>query len=213
MANDSASGGLIAPISTAPLYDTTWDGLLQAMVAGITGLPGNMCRPRWQAVPAKRPEIGVDWAAIGVMDSEDLGSSAQVAHDGTGTIVAPGDGVDDITVFERDTVMVSFYGPDAWENSNLLRTGLRVSTNRYALEAAGVGYQETGKRVMIGELINEQYYHRVDMPIILTRIVQSVYPVYNMLSATSLTRANRPGGQDIVTITSTAPPTGSFPID
>src|SRR4051812_9766277 len=55
--NDSSTGGYLSPVvASSALQDAALDALLQQMVAGITGLPGNMVRPRWQPVTPKQPE-------------------------------------------------------------------------------------------------------------------------------------------------------------
>ena len=55
MSNTSATGGYLAG-QLAPLADDELDDAIQAAVASISGLPGDLVRPRWQpAGPSPRP--------------------------------------------------------------------------------------------------------------------------------------------------------------
>jgi len=55
-----------AVVTTSPLMDAALDAVFQALVVGITGLPGTLVRPRWQPVPPTQPSVTTNWAAIGV---------------------------------------------------------------------------------------------------------------------------------------------------
>lgn len=197
--NTSASGGYLAPLSSIAQHDAAFDAFLQAVVAGITGLPPSLVRPRWQPIPPKQPELTVDWSAIGVMREEDLALKARIRHDPTGVIFephdpnAPDDGYDVLGKTVSDRVLVTFYGPNAWENASLLADGLCIEQNRSALQLASVGLTSIGDRISAPELINERWVNRVDFTIKLNREIQRIYPVYNLLRAVGTIHANPPG--------------------
>ena len=61
MTNTSATGGFLSPLSTpAPLEDQALADFFQQYVAGITGIAGNLVRPRWQAEPPNIPQVASD---------------------------------------------------------------------------------------------------------------------------------------------------------
>jgi hypothetical protein len=194
MVNTSATGGYIQPTSASPEYDQAFDDFLTAIVAGIVNLPNTLVRPRWQSTFPKIPEPDVNWCAVGVMNAKPHSSRAQIIHDPNGTIVAPGDGSDVAFLWERDEVLASFYGPNAWGNAGLFDTGLRIPQNRYAFDAAGVGFVNTSTRRQAAEMFpQKRWVNRVDMEITFDRLIQRVYPIYNLLSANGVLHALPPG--------------------
>lgn len=177
MSNDSSTGGYVSPVvPSSALFDDALDALLQQAVVGITGLSGSLVRPRWQVVVPKQPEPSVDWCAIGVTDVTPMDYPAET-HDGTG------DGSDTQQQWEEFTVLASFYGPNDSSNASLLRRGLYVAQNREALQAAGIDLVEAGKVTTAPDLINQQWIKRRDITLRFRRVVETVYPVLNILSA------------------------------
>ena len=177
MANDSSTGGFIPPASSsAQLVDAALDALLQQLVVGITGLPGNMVRPRWQPVVPKQPDPSTDWCAIGVMDIEADDFPSE-------THVSTGNGSDTQSDHETITVMASFYGPNAMGHAKTLRSGLYVVQNTDTLEANGMALRETKRIVQSADLLNEQWVRRYDLTVVLRRNSIYSYPILNLLSA------------------------------
>lgn len=177
MANTSATGGALPPESVSvPAGDLDLDVILQGVASGITGLPGDLVRPRWQPTQPRMPEIGTDWCAIGVVEILPDNNPA-VMHDATG------EGHDDLIRHEDLFIMASFYGPHAARNAAILRDGLYVAQNREPLDAAGIGLVTTDTVRMVPALVNEQWQRRADISIILRRIVRRSYPVLNIVSA------------------------------
>ena len=80
--NTSQTPGYLTPTS-GPLTEEELQDVLTAMVAGITGLPGKMVRPRWQPKPPKQPEHNIPWCAVGIPD-EDHDRFSAVIHEGGG---------------------------------------------------------------------------------------------------------------------------------
>lgn len=177
MANTSATGGYVQPVSTVtPEEDLPLDVILQGMVAGITGLDGAMVRPRWQPVQPRVPEADVTWCALGVtlIRPDD---NAAITHDPTG------DGADNLVRHEDIELLATFYGPQAAMRAAMLRDGLQIAQNREALTASGIGFVTAGDLRAVPELVNQQWIRRQDLPITLRRIVRRTYPVLNILSA------------------------------
>lgn len=181
--NTSAAAGYLTP-TVEPVEGDAFDDFLQQIVVGITGMQGSLVRPRWQPTLPKMPEQSVSWCAIGVTSTDDLSVRGQMRHDPNAKIVADGDGSDHSIGWDRVTVLVSMYGPEAQANASMLANGLRVSQNREAMARAGVGLVSTGpRRQMSAVMPNQQVTRRIDMEIKLDRVVARTYQVYNLLSA------------------------------
>src|SRR4051812_32846586 len=81
MANDSSTGGYLAPAgSPAPLEGQALLRFLQGVVVGITGLPGKRVVQRWQDEPPVIPPGDVPWAAVDVV-SREMDDNASIIHD------------------------------------------------------------------------------------------------------------------------------------
>lgn len=177
MPNDSSTGGYILPAgSPAPLEDAALDALLQQVVVGVTGLPGDMVRPRWQPTVPKQPEPAVNWCAIGVTNMDPDDYPVEI-HDGTD------DGHDNYAVHETLIVLASFYGPNSMSFAKLMRDGLYIAQNREQLTGQGMTVTDVGKPVAAAEIVNQQWIRRYDVAIRFRRKVERSYPILNILSA------------------------------
>jgi hypothetical protein len=177
MPNDSSTGGYLSPAaSPAPLEGQALNRFLQGIVVGITGLPGNMVRPRWQAEPPNIPAFGVDWAAIGIIDRKADTFASQI-HSPTGN------GSDTVYRQEILEVLCSFYGPDADQYASYLREGLSVSQNRETLQQNAFGLIDVGDVKTVPDFVKERWIYRVDVTIRFRRAIEYVYPVLNILSS------------------------------
>jgi hypothetical protein len=150
------------------------EDVLHDMLAGITGLAANKVRPRFQPAPPKQPPHTVDWCAFGIADDDTAGFSA-VSHDGTG------DGTDTVISWAELNVLASFYGPNAWDLAGRLRSGLAIEQNRAQLRAAGLALGWAGRRVKTGELVNQSWILRVDLPLLLRNEERRTYGVLNIV--------------------------------
>lgn len=175
MPNTSATGGYLAGTGGV-VEDSALDAILQACVVGITGLPGQMVRPRWQPVVPKQPEPSVNWCAIGVTTSTTTDYPVE-QH------IGAGDGSDAFEKWEELALLASFYGPDAAGFASLLRDGLYVTQNREVLQASGIDLIDVGTRTAAPDLVNQQWIRRFDLPIRFRRKVERSFPVLNILSA------------------------------
>jgi hypothetical protein len=99
------------------------------MLAGLTGLRGDLIRPRWQPLPPNQPPAGTNWAAVGVMERMPLDYTFEKF------VTDPSSDSDTFTLQrqERLEVMASFYGPSAGGYAQIVRDGIYLSQNREAL--------------------------------------------------------------------------------
>jgi hypothetical protein len=175
--NDSSTGGYILPLSSSPpLEDAALDAVFQQLVVGLTGLPGNMVRPRWQPTVPKQPEPTENWCAIGLTE-DDPDDYPAVIHKSSGN------GQDNFYQHETLNVLASFYGPNSMGYAKLARNGLYIAQNREALMGAGFDVLEAKKITAAPELINQQWVKRYDLNLRLRRQVVRAYTVLNILSA------------------------------
>lgn len=178
MANDSTASGYITP-EVAPLYDDALDDVLQAAVAGITGLPGPMVRPRLQREPASQPDASTDWAAVGYTNIQNDWQD----YEGHVATSDGGLGVDRLQHDELISVLCSFYGPNSARNEMTLRTGLQIEQNRTMLQANGLEFVEQSSVVRIPALIKNAFVPRHDTTLTLRRRAEFIYAIRNIESA------------------------------
>jgi len=176
VANDSSTGGFLPGTGVLALADDALDDLLQATVAGITGIDGSLVRPRWQPVVPKQPEPGTDWCAIGITQFNPMDYPSEV-HDGTG------DGSTTLTHWEEFTLLASLYGPHGNGNARCLRDGLYLAQNREAVAAQGIDLVSVDQILAVPDLVNEQWVKRYDVPIRMRASAVRLYPILNLLSA------------------------------
>lgn len=174
MGNTSATGGFVRPAaSPAPLEDTDLEDFLQAMVVGITGLPDDLVRPRWQEEPPDQPDIDTDWAAIGVTETDPDTFAATVHYPG----------YDELRRHEILNILVSFYGPHSNSYAELLRDGLQIAQNREVLTNNGMGLVETGDVTRVPSLVKQRWQQRADLPMRIRRQVKRQYPILDLVAA------------------------------
>lgn len=163
----------------APLEDLDLEKLFQSAVAGITGLPGDLVRPRFQVVPPAQPAPDVNWCAIGdVTDtSDDAPYFDWIAQDPSN----PSDpGAMRFIDHERLSILASFYGPQGKAYAKRLRDGIKVPQNMESLEANEIYFQEAQEIRRAPELFNQQWIQRYDLPLLFRRKITRIYPVQNL---------------------------------
>ena len=176
--NTSATGGYLSPLVVSPPQeDTDLDLLFQGAIAGISGLAGNLVRPRWQPTIPVVPEANINWCALSVTveESQDF---PYIEH------VGAGNGSDTFIRHEDIELFCTFYGPNAQQKAALLRDGFYIPQNLEALNLAGIGFVEADSIRAAPELFNQQWVKRYDLTLRFRRKVQRTYPVLNILSAT-----------------------------
>jgi hypothetical protein len=169
------------------------DDFMQQVVVGITGLPGNLVFPRWQAEPPNLPQTKVSqtdtegvscWAAVGVTESTPWGFPA-LTEQNVGAATATG--FQRVSDQEEFKLLCSFYGPAADAYATILRLGLTVGQNRECLQLLGIGFQQTSGRRLVPSLVQGRNLRRVDITVTFMREVKIFYPVlYLLTSAVSL---------------------------
>lgn len=177
MSNTSATGGPLTPTpAPAPLEGAALQNFLHDWFMGITALPGNMIRPRWQPEPANMPTNADNWLAFGIVRREsDTFASEQ--H------VASGSGYNELRRHEVLNIALSFYGPDADNFAHLLREGMQVAQNREVLTLNSMGLVESGEVVAVPELVKNKWYYRVDMTVRIRRQIVRRYAVESLQSS------------------------------
>jgi len=173
MTNTSATGGYLLPTFIPDVEDLVFDEILQAIVVGITGMPGQLVRPRWQPVPLPQPEPDVDWIAVGITDENEEGSS--IVHKGDGL------GYDEETTHNLIEVTVSFYGPHSRKIANTFRDGIRIAQNRELMQQYDLGFVDVMRMVAAPELVNEVWRQRSDVTFRIRRATVRAYPVENLV--------------------------------
>lgn len=173
MANNSASGGYLLP-STEPTYDTALEDLFQTVIVGITGLPGNLVRPRYQKDPPNQPGFDVDWASFGVYVEEDMWDAFRTLHpDGSYTIEGQ----------ELIRLKVAFYGPSFSVISRRWRDGMKIGQNRDALAAQKIAFVDFDPTAVVPALLKQQWVKKADVNARFHRWAVRTYPVLSLVSA------------------------------
>lgn len=188
MANDSSVAGYLNPSAASP-YDDALDDFLHGVIVGLTGLPGSLVRPRWQAEPLQRPEFSVNWCSFGLARAEVDAFAYEHNHsEGEGPVIV-----------ERDEILSyahSFYGPNAHGLAERFRDGLEIPQNRDVLQSGDIGLVEVQEAVKVPSLMAERWVPKIDVTVLYRRRTSRSYPVLTIRSA----------GIEIVT------PDGSTPI-
>jgi hypothetical protein len=191
--SDSSTGGYLAPAAApAPLQGAGLNNAIQQAIAGITGLPGNLVRPAFQAEPPDWPDAGTAWCAFRYQRRPaDLFPA--IVHQPTAN---GGQGQDELQRYESIEVLCSFYDLGTTGQADYyaatLRDGLSIPQNREALAAAAIVLVKTGDILAVPVLVKQRWLYRADLSFTLRRTVQRDYPVLNVVSATGTIRTDSP---------------------
>jgi hypothetical protein len=171
----------VLPTSTTPVSPKlTFNQFLQTVFVGITGLPGTMVRPKWQAEPPDQPDISVDWMAIGV----ETASPDANGYFWQSSSMSNGPSVS--LRHELLEVSVAIYGPNDFKTYGYLRDGFQIPQNLFALRSALMGFVEIGPARHVPDLVHERYIQRIQASVFLRREVQRFYAVPSLVSASGV---------------------------
>jgi hypothetical protein len=164
-------------LTPAPAFDSDLENLIHDNIVAVTGIAGNMVRPRFQPEPANHPDQSTDWVAFG-LSVQDSDTFAAVTHDPLGN-----GGVGTSTV-ERDeliTVNLSFYGPNGGKNISYYREGIQLESNRWDLLAGGLGLVGMTSVINLPALLKDKWVRRLDTKITFRRRSGLTYNVPSLL--------------------------------
>lgn len=184
MVNTSATGGPLLPADApAPLEGKELKRFFQQWIVGITGLPGDLVRVRWQDEPPSLPDEGDAWVSVGIGDrASDTFPEVKHLGDQDG-----GNGVDQLRRNEEIELLNSFY--DLGSNGradhygSILRDGLAIAQNLEPLALAGMGFVQGGNLTAVPVLVKQRWNYRVDLRLKIRRMITRNYPVRNLQSA------------------------------
>jgi hypothetical protein len=174
MANDSSTGGYLPPQPPLPLNDTDLQHFLHDVIVGITNLSNDLVRPAWQQNPPPLPPINTDWCAFSITTETADNEPAQVQIS---------DLLTEMRTNELINLLCTFYGNNAQYFSTALRDGIYMSQNREPLLLAGMGLVGVNDIIHAPELINDRYYNRYDLTIVIRREMKRQFPILTFLKA------------------------------
>jgi hypothetical protein len=175
MAIDSTEAGYLVPSANTVVEGDALDDVFQQMLVGLTGLPGDRVRPRWQRNPAKMPEISTDWVAVGVVDENEEHGAAVVTFDAaTGSKVRRHEDV---------SVLATFYGPNSKGYARQVRDALQLPQNRELLQSSYISFVDAGTIRAVPEQFNEQWVKRADLTLRFRRVIERTFAVKSFASA------------------------------
>jgi hypothetical protein len=151
---------------------------LQTVLVGVTALPGELVRPKWQIEPPKSPDVLTNWMAFGIDSAAPDFSAWLSPPEGGGRLQNQRN--------EDLTISLSIYGPAALETYGLIRDGLQIPQNRFAMFSANIGYTDLSEARHVPDLVNQRWIDRYEASLLLKRQVQRVYPVLTFVSATGI---------------------------
>lgn len=176
--SDTTAPGFLFPIEGLP-PDDLFDRLLQAWIVGLTALPDNLVRPRWQPTPAPQPDQNVNWCAVGALRYDpDAGPWFDAPNEVAGTTA--------LHRHEDIEALASFYGPAGAGYAGFVRDQARIGQNRDVLTAAGVELVGTGGVTLAADMVGQTWVRRADLPVTFRREVQRTYPIRSITPTPAL---------------------------
>jgi hypothetical protein len=172
----SASGGYLTGSQVpgqAALEDVFHD-----LIAGITGLPGDMVRPRWQREPGNTPALADNWCAFGVISYE-LKNFPEIKHH------AEEEGHDEVIATDQITLLTSFFGPAGVDLALGLRDGIHLPQNRFSLRPNGLAFTKILSLQNVPEIMGTGWRRRTDLHLSFVRETRRKFAVLNLLDASA----------------------------
>ena len=176
---DSRTSGVLRPLSKNNTGEV--ETRLRSFVSQITGIDLKLVRKRWLPKPGTQPAIGIDWCAVGVTGVRTLGTPFIKGK--RGDIDDPESGDVKSEAHQTLTVEVTFYGANAAENADLLRSGLLLSQNNAWLESQGLTIQGVDDEIRhLPDFQLQQWIDRYDVTFRVGRKVSRTYGVRTIAS-------------------------------
>jgi len=188
MPNSSSTGGYLVPTTgTMPNYDDALEDIFQGAIVGITGLAGDLVRPRFQPEPPNHPDFMVTWISFSV---------APIAQD-TFTYephkpLVDTDGSDEVQRDEFLELYLSAYGPGCAAVLGQFCAGISLQQNRVVLQSYGIKLIDPGKYVYLPALLKEKYVKRIDIKSRWARRNTITYPIRSVADATVIVNTDDP---------------------
>lgn len=151
------------------LDDDALADLIQQVVVGITGLPGNMVRPRWQPDAPNTPDVSLDWVAFGTASLAPQWNAYQYYDKVLDTYFVEGTQVVEC--------LFSFYGPNHSRHREEFLDGLQLDMNLQQLVDNQIKFMSFASPVQVPALFKNQYRLRSDVKVFFNRWVKRAYPV------------------------------------
>lgn len=209
VSSDSSIAGYLAPTSAPPLADLELDTLIGTFIAGVTGLPSDLVRPRWQdrddnegGTQPRVPDRGTTWCAVGVTVTDTDDTPAQV-H------IGDGDGSTTLRRFDTLEILASFYGPKGDAYAKLVRDSFYIAQNRDEMDRNGLGFLSCDPIRRLPEIIAMGTRRRSDLSFRLIHRIDRTYAILNVLQGvgTIIADAQSQEGPTVVTTPFEAPET------
>lgn len=174
--NTSATGGYLSQ-AAGPLEGKALAQFLQAWIAGLSGLAGNLVRPAWQPEPPDIPDAGTAWASF-TINSRSSDQYPYVAH-------VPG--ADQMQRHETLNIVVSFYdlgiNGEADNYAQAFRDASAIAQNREPLTNNGMGLVKIGELLTVPTLFKARWLYRVTVEVVIRREIDLTFPVLDLESA------------------------------
>ena len=172
MPNDSSTGGFLLP-TVVPLDDVQFDNLIHDWIAGVSGLDPTLVRPSWQPDPPPLPDFTVPcWAAFGILR----------VHNDWDAVVQHYAGYSTTLRYQQMELMTTWYGAAAGDVALQFRMGTAINQNQ-DLFYPSVKFVSVEDQVTMSENIKGRWQRRVDVTVVLRRLVQCTYAVLDLVAA------------------------------
>lgn len=180
--NSSSSGGYLVPTGSAPANGGPLDNIIHDLIVGCTGMDPTLVVPRWQPEPPNLPIPVQAWAAFGIIRRPTDSFPYNNLETASGDDVAY-----TLQRHEYLHVLTSFY--DLGESGQadtlleLFRDGLAIPQNREQIAQFGMSVSWVEEAQTAPILLKQRWQYRIDLPVVLRRAVERIYPILGLETA------------------------------
>jgi hypothetical protein len=182
MSGTSADGGFLTDHPPGPPSAEEVETALQACIAALAGLSGDLVRPRWQPLPPVQPDAATTWASVGVVGVE-ADNFPAIVHIGGQALPGLPNGYDVLTRHQTVTFEATFYGPRAEDCASKVRDALYLPLNLDPLRHLGLKLREVHDLARAPELVNQQWINRFDLRIDFRQQIDRIFAVLDLVGA------------------------------